>query len=559
MPVNAIPPGDFFNREDELDFLRLLASAGGAASASNVLLQGPRGMGKTELLKQFHRDLFWREGNVVPFYYAFRRAALQAGHFARDYFARFVRQYIAFVKKKPPLSDNMCVPLSRLVPVIASSGLDWMVDLIDDFHYLLNDGSPHEQMLGAITAPVAAAREGGMPVVIMLDDFPLARQICENHEGDTPGLISLFEGSINSSLCPHVLTGSPEGLLESIFSDNAFRGKAERLTVGPLPEDMASALFSSLCEKSGIREGREPAPAFLRLLAGNPLYIRNTAGALRRMHKTQISEKDVWEAYSFDVSEGQTAFYWSSIFDEFLQDERQRRLAIDVLMRAMNGEGRLDDPDKLSAVLGVREAALRPVVDALRTAGLLLPGRGRGNKDAVFEDYLHCRHMKENEGRTPEKIRGVIERKHYPARPATEYFEVVIPMASDAELVAAKAVEQIGRNISLDQETINQIQTALIESCINAIEHSGSYDKKVMIRFAVSPERLEICIESPGRFFDPSAVREPLIEEKLRSANKRGWGLKLMRKIMDEVRVERVDDLTRVILVKNIKPNEVVK
>jgi anti-sigma regulatory factor (Ser/Thr protein kinase) len=559
MPFNAISPNDFFNREDELNFLRLLASAGNGAAPSNVLLQGPRGMGKTELLKQLYRDSFWGDENIVPFYYSFRRASLHAGHFARDYFMRFIRQYLAFVKKSPPFADNMCLPLSRLIPVIASSGMDWMIGLIDDFQGLLNDGSLREQMLGAITAPVVAARENGMPVLIMLDDFPLAKQIYETHEGDAPGLISLFEGSIKSTLCPHILTGSPDGVLERIFGDSAFRGNAERLFVGPMPEDAALALFDSLCEKNGIHGAREAAIKFMRFLGGNPLYVRNTVGALRRMHKKEMSEKDLWEAYSFDVSEGQTAFYWSSVFDEFLQDESQRRVALDFLMRLVKGDDRLDDPGRLSAVLGVAEPSLRTVLDALRRAGLIAPAGRKGNKDGVFEDFVHGVYMKEREGRTADKIRGLIEKKHFPGKPATEYFEVVIPMISDAELVAAKAIEQIGKNINLDQEVINQIQVALIESCINAIEHSGSYDRKVIIRFAVNPERLEIAIESPGKFFDPSAIREPVIEEKLQSGNKRGWGLKLMRKIMDEVRVERADDHTRVILIKNIKPNEVVK
>jgi anti-sigma regulatory factor (Ser/Thr protein kinase) len=559
MPFNAIPARDFYNREDELNFLRQLAASVNEGAPSNILLQGAWGMGKTELLKQLYRDLFWGDKNVVPFYYAFRRATLHAGHFARDYFMRFVRQYLAFMKKSPSFADNMYVPLSRLTPVIASSGTEWMVDLMYDFQDLQNGGSLREQMLGAIMAPVAAARESGMSVLLMLDDFPLAKQIYETREGDAPGLISLFEGSIKSSLCPHILTGSPDGVLERIFSDNALRGKAERLFVGPLPEDAARSLFGSLCERIGIAGGREASRNFIRTLGGNPSYLRNMAGALRKMHKKEISEKDLWEAYSFDVSEGQTAFYWSSIFDEFIHDDVQRRAAIELLMRSVKGDAPGDDPKRLLSVLGVTEPALRAILEALRNAGFITPAGRRGQQDAVFDDYVQCLYMKEREGRTSDKIRGLIEKEHFPAQPATEHFEVVIPMVSDAELVAAKAIEQIGKNINLAQDVINQIQLALIESCINAIEHSGSYDRKIIIRFSVSPERLEIVIESPGRFFDPSTVKEPMIEEKLQSGNKRGWGLSLMRKIMDEVRVERADNLTRVILVKKIRPNEVRK
>jgi anti-sigma regulatory factor (Ser/Thr protein kinase) len=558
MPFNSISAGEFCNREDELNFLRLLVHPGQGGAPDNVILEGPRGMGKTELLKQIYRDAFW-DGGVVPFYYAFRSATLHAGHFARDYFVRFVRQYLAFVKKDPSFADNMCMPLSRLVPAIASSGMTWLIDLIDDFQRLLNDGSLREQMLGAITAPVTAARRSGTGVLIMLDDFPLATRIYETHEGDSPGLISLFEGSIRTRLCPHILTGSPDGVLERIFSDNALRGMAERLFLGPLPEDAALSLLDSVCKKMGMSGCGDAARGFIRVLGGNPLYLKNAAVSLRRMHKKEVREKDLWESYCIDVSEGQTAFYWLSVLDEWLHDNVERRIALEVLMHWMKEDVVTVDPRELSSRLGVGETPLGKVLEALNSAGLVPSAGRKGAGDAVFEDVIRALYMKEKERRTGDKIRGLIEKRHYPVKDPARHFEIVIPMVSDAELVAARAVEQIGKNINLDQDMINQIQIALIESCINAIEHSGSHEREMSIKFIADGERIEIVIESAGRFFDPDAVMEPLIEEKLQSENKRGWGLKLMRKIMDEVRVERADDLTRVIMVKNIRRNEVTK
>ena len=49
------------------------------------------------------------------------------------------------------------------------------------------------------------------------------------------------------------------------------------------------------------------------------------------------------------------------------------------------------------------------------------------------------------------------------------------------------------------------------------------------------------------------------MEEKLRLGIKRGWGYKLFHKIMDSVKVERVNDRTKVILTKDIKDKEVLK
>ena len=132
-------------------------------------------------------------------------------------------------------------------------------------------------------------------------------------------------------------------------------------------------------------------------------------------------------------------------------------------------------------------------------------------------------------------------------------------MNFNAELVVAKAVEQIGRNINLDSEFLNFLQLALIEVCINAIEHSGSYEKKVFLKFITKPDKLEIIIENSGRPFSLESLKEVPVEEKLRLGMKRGWGYKLLHKIMDSVKVERVNDRTRVILTKDIKGKEVLK
>ena len=560
MPFNSLPAGDFINRERELDYLKLLAGFRDKAIADNILLEGGRGVGKTELLKQFYRLIFWEEEKVVPFYYSFRKATLKTSFFAKDYFARFVRQYLACMKKDPSYVDDMTTPLVKLLPVISSLGLEWMLTLIENMQGLMDEGDTCERVLGAISAPALAARENGISVIIMLDDFPMAAHLYEEHWGDAPGLITLFEGPLKSSLCPHILTGSPEGSLESLFADSSFRGKAERMFLPALPEDAARDLFSVLCEKCGISGGREVSPAFLRPLRGNPLYLRNMAKALWKMRKKEASEKDLWECYGFEVTEGETAFYWTSILGEFIGDRAAMKNALLLLMHLMRSHGDIHDVGRLSRILGVPGADLAAALSALRMTGIL---QGTGEReplqDTVLRDVIRGLAMRIVEGRRPAQIRQQLEAEYYRSGETAACFEMVIPMASDAELVVAKAFEQIGKNLNIDHELIKQIQLALIESAINAIEHSGSYEKKVGVKITASRSRLEMVIESPGRFFDPDKVEEPAAEEKLRAGHKRGWGLKMMRKIMDEVKVERIGENTRVILVKNISPSGVQK
>jgi anti-sigma regulatory factor (Ser/Thr protein kinase) len=552
VPFKAIPETDFVNREEELNSLRRLTGLKDGVPACNVLLEGARGMGKTELLKQLYRTMFWEGNTAVPFYFSMQRATLKAAHFSRDYFTRFIRQYLAYSKKDPSLIVNMGIPMTRLIPMASDLGLQWMVELIEDFQEQSAEGEVYEQLLGAISAPAVTASRSGKPVLVMLDDFHLATQLYEKEPGDSPGLVSLFEGYMKTSLSPHILTGSPEGALNMIFTDDSLRGKVERISVRPLSEDVAFSFLRSLCGKLGITVHDE-CIGLMKVLGGNPLYIRNMARAAWRMRRKEVARRDFWECYSHEVSQGETAFYWSSIFGGFLRDVEQRRVAIELLMYSMDSHCEAKNLGRISRILRTPELQIKAALEGLQMSGVVqMAGSIRPITDNVLQDFIRSLYMKEVEGKDPERVREVLEKRYFPGSASASCFEMTIPMTADAELVAARAVEQIGKNISLKPEVITQLQLALIEACLNAMEHSGSYEKKVLLRFTVTPERIEIIIESPGRVFamEPQDVS---IEEKIQSGHRRGWGLKLMREIMDEVKVETMEDRTRVVLVKNIQ------
>ncbi|HYG81799.1 MAG TPA: ATP-binding protein [Pyrinomonadaceae bacterium] len=138
---------------------------------------------------------------------------------------------------------------------------------------------------------------------------------------------------------------------------------------------------------------------------------------------------------------------------------------------------------------------------------------------------------------------------------APDEFEMVIPMGDDTELIAAHTVEQIARRISFPPEAINQIKTALIEACINASEHSLSPDRKIYQRFRVESDRLVVTVSSRG-VIPPglgSQNGENNNGETADSRGRRGWGLKVIRSLMDEVEFERVDDGTRLRMTKYLR------
>ena len=140
----------------------------------------------------------------------------------------------------------------------------------------------------------------------------------------------------------------------------------------------------------------------------------------------------------------------------------------------------------------------------------------------------------------------------------SDEYEMVIPMGSDTELIAAHAVEQIARRVNFRPEAINQIKTALIEACINAAEHSLSPDRKIYQRFRVEGDKLVVTVASrgvvPANLAGQNGQEIDARNEKEDAKSRRGWGLKLIQTLMDEVEFERVDDGTQLKMTKYLRP-----
>ena len=133
--------------------------------------------------------------------------------------------------------------------------------------------------------------------------------------------------------------------------------------------------------------------------------------------------------------------------------------------------------------------------------------------------------------------------------PSANEYEIVVPMGDDTEMIAAHAVEEIARRHDFKPAAINQIKTALVEACINAAEHSHSPDRRIYQKFAVEDDKIVITVSNRGVKMPPEKVSESVSDIEP-TTGRRGWGLKLMRRLMDEVNFEQTDDGTRISMVK---------
>jgi serine/threonine-protein kinase RsbW len=131
---------------------------------------------------------------------------------------------------------------------------------------------------------------------------------------------------------------------------------------------------------------------------------------------------------------------------------------------------------------------------------------------------------------------------------------LALPMVPEIELEAGKTATAVAESMNMSPDRIGEVQMAVVEACINAIEHSRALDREVFVTFQVlgdhGPEKLRITVRDKGVGFEPEGMDEPRIEDKLKAHRKRGWGLKIIRGLMDEVEIHSGAEGTIVVMSK---------
>ena len=128
--------------------------------------------------------------------------------------------------------------------------------------------------------------------------------------------------------------------------------------------------------------------------------------------------------------------------------------------------------------------------------------------------------------------------------------ELTLPVMENMELAATKTAEVVAKSMGLDEMKTAEINMALIEACINAFEHSKSKEN-IYITYSIDGDTLTIKVGDKGEGFDSEVVAIPNIDEKINSVHKRGWGLQLMKELMDTVEFESSEAGTTVTMTKN--------
>ncbi|MDH4037205.1 MAG: ATP-binding protein [Candidatus Krumholzibacteria bacterium] len=131
--------------------------------------------------------------------------------------------------------------------------------------------------------------------------------------------------------------------------------------------------------------------------------------------------------------------------------------------------------------------------------------------------------------------------------------QMILNIPSDLKYLGAvdAAIQDLAREFSFSLDAINDVSTALIEACSNAIEHGNRFDpnKRVVVTLCFNGQSFAASVKDEGSGFnfqkalDEDSPPDPMSE--------RGRGLMIMKAFTDRLSFRYADGGLYVELAKN--------
>jgi serine/threonine-protein kinase RsbW len=561
-----IEESPFVNRQMELSLFQQIGQDIAQGRGEDLLFIAPWGSGKTALLKRIKEILFWDQKNLLPVYFSFSRDYIDLFDFIEDYLVKVIGQILLFDQKER-IAHRGSVPnrFDQLQQEAERQGKNGIGEIIISHQRATRNREACNGLLNALTAPKRIAQATNRPIWVMVDHM----QHLENLRLADKNITGLWAEGLKTPWAPHLFAGEPPGYLSKYLLPTFGTRIPSVLELSAMPLGEGKALTETLAKFFQVRLAEDLGANWFAYLEQNPGFFTVFLKEARQQNSGVESHQRFVDIYLKSLWQGELGRILEIRL--FRAADSFRRAGLLKVLNLLSESGNTPlSFEELQQRLPLSPEEIYPLVQVLERAGLVWERFGSLGleKHQVLLDWAEVLIRKHLRQEKPAEAMGAMEAtiekrlseglEKEASPPAFDgkglQFSLVLPVDAEVELVAVRALEQIATFTDLDTADIEKAKLALIEACINAGEHSQSFEKKIRVYFSALPETLEILVEDRGKAFDPVEVQARMVRAGDPLSQKRGRGLSLIKEMMDDVRLEKTEIGTRLYMIKKKIP-----
>lgn len=137
--------------------------------------------------------------------------------------------------------------------------------------------------------------------------------------------------------------------------------------------------------------------------------------------------------------------------------------------------------------------------------------------------------------------------------------KLTIPSSTQHLSEVRRFVERYAREAKLQDDVVDQFKLAVDEACTNVIEHAycGDASCEIAVAVTITDARFTVVIRDDGRSFEPQSYQSPDLINLVQQRRDGGFGVHLMRRLMDRVEYRKRGRFNEVALTKYVEEGAV--
>lgn len=365
---SQIPTDEYFERTR---LIEALADYFGRAARGQVrggLIEGPRGIGKTDLISRAIQRHLKAEPSAALICYSVQPYQLELFNFTRSYFNTFIRQY-RYSREGEDADLQACVDAWHgNAPQCRDCRQPVLREICEAMGraYVQRDATNTLSLL--VNSPHYLAELQGQRCVVIFDQARYLMQI--HHSGQKVPLLRHMLANFESFNAPLFFVDTA-GALRVVLGEHASGDRLALFRVPRLDTVESMTMFQTLCERLGIDLSVRLVGTVISQLGGIPFCIHSI---VRRAQLTEMSfdsSDRFGKVYAQEIRDGTIHWFWRAQFSMMFPRSVDRQHAAEMCSYLAGCHPQRANIARLSQQLSLDASPLQKMLVRLQLMGAL--------------------------------------------------------------------------------------------------------------------------------------------------------------------------------------------